>query len=259
MASNHNGLNEVRQKFNFGWIVPLFTRPARTTATIATQDKAVWLTPLLILSILVVLTVLIGAPIQRNIIQMGSAVPPDFQYYSPEMQEQFFAAQAKQTSPLFLYVFPLLSGLMKIWIPWFLLSILLYLSLTLTGSRAASTRSYNLVGWSMLPFATRMIVQILVMLFTKTVINSPGLSGFVDSGAAGIGAYFRGVLGYIDIYFIFHVVLLLLGSMPLSGLTRSKAWIATAVSILILLFLVGLPSLLSSALSGLNMSGGFYF
>jgi len=135
----------------------------------------------------------------------------------------------------------------------------MYLSLTLAGSRAGSMRSYNLVAWSMLPFAIRSLIQILAMLFSKTVVSSPGLSGFIDSGATGISAYFRGVLGFIDIYFVFYIILLLLGSVPLSGLSRSKAWIATAVSVLIVLLLMGIPSLLSSALSGLSLSGGFYF
>ncbi len=259
MALNQNGNNTKRQALHTGWIFPLFTRPARTTAAIVAQEKSVWLTPLLILTVLVLLAVVIGAPIKRNVIQMGSELPPDFQYYSPEMQEQFFTAQAKQTSPLFLYVFPLISGLLKIWVPWFLLSILMYLSLTLAGSRAGSIKSYNLVAWSMLPFALRSIVQLLAMLFSKTVVNAPGLSGFIDSEAAGISAYFRGILGFIDIYFIFHVVLLLIGSIPLSGLSRSKAWIATAVSVLIVLLLMAIPGLLSSALGGLSLGGGFYF
>ena len=237
----------------------MFTRPARTTTAIVAQGKAVWLTPLLILSVLVILSVAIGAPIKRNVIQMGSELPPDFQYYSPEMQEQYFAAQAKQTSPLFLYVFPLLSGLLKVWVPWFLLSILMYLSLTLAGSHAGSIKSYNLVAWSMLPLAIRTLVQILAMLFSKMVVSAPGLSGFIDSEAAGVGAYFRSILGFIDIYFIFQIILLLIGSVPLSGLSRSKAWIATAISVVIVLLLMAIPGLLASALGGLSLSGGFYF
>jgi hypothetical protein len=209
--------------------------------------------------VLTLLAVLIAAPIQRMQSQMGAELPPDFQYYSPEMQEQYYQAQANQTSPLFLYVFPLLSGWLKIWVPWFLLSIILYLSLTLAGSRASSTRSYNLVGWSMLPLAIRMLVQIGVMLFSRSLISAPGLAGFIDSEASGAGAYFRSLLGFIDIYFVFQVVLLILGAVQLSGLTRTKAVAATLISVLILLFLAAIPGLLSSALSGLNFQGGFYF
>jgi hypothetical protein len=259
VALNHNGTKSKKQTLNFKWVLPLFLRPVKTTGEIVAQEKPVWLTPLLILSVLALVVVLVAAPIQRMQSQMGAELPPDFQYYSPEMQDQYYQAQANQTSPLFLYVFPLLSGLMKIWVPWFLLSVILYLSLTLTGSRASSTRSYNLVGWSMLPFAIRMLVQIAVMLFSRSLLSAPGLAGFIDSEASGAGAYLRSLLAFIDIYFIFQVFLLIFGAIQLSGLTRTKAVVATLISVLILLFLSAIPGLLSSALSGLSLRGGFYF
>lgn len=259
MALNQNGSKTKKQALIFNWIIPLFIKPAKTTEEIGAQEKPVWLTPLLILSVLALLAVVIAAPVQRQVIQMGTNMPPDFQYYSPEQQDQFYQAQANQTSPLFLYVFPALSGLLKIWVPWFLLSIILYLALTLAGSRAGSTRSYNLVGWSMLPFAIRTLVQIGVMLFTRSMVSAQGLAGFIDSEATGGGAYFRSLLGFIDIYFIFQVILLMLGAVKLSGLTRTKAVVATLVSVIILLFLAAIPGLLSSALGGLSFTGGIYF
>lgn len=259
MASDQTNSSNKKLKLHPGWILPLFYRPARTTKEIVSQEKPVWLTPLLILSVLVILFTLVAAPIRRNAVQMGSEPPPDFQYYSPEQQEQYFAAQATTTSPMMLYIFPMLGGLIKTWLSWFLLSILLYLSLTLAGSRAGSMRSYNLVAWSMLPLALRFIVQAVAVLASKSLINAQGLSGFIDSEATGISAYLRGILGSLDIYFIFQVVLLLIGVIPLSGLSRTKAWVATAISIVILLLLLGVPSLISSALSGLSLSGGFYF
>jgi len=67
------------------------------------------------------------------------------------------------------------------------------------------------------------------------------------------------MLGYIDIYFIFQVVLLVLGAIQLSGLTKVKTILVTLGSVLILLFLVAIPGLLSSALSGLSLTRGFYF
>ncbi|MEL7591211.1 MAG: YIP1 family protein [Anaerolineaceae bacterium] len=244
---------------NFKWIPPLFLRPVKTIGEIVAQEKPVWLTPLLILSVLTLMVVLIAAPIQRTQSQMGAELPPDFQYYSPEMQDQYYQAQANQTSPLFLYVFPMLSGLLKIWVPWFLLSVILYLSLTLAGSRASSTRSYNLVSWSMLPIAIRMLVQIAVMLFSRSLVSAPGLAGFIESEASGAGAYFRSLLAFIDFYFLWQVFLLIVGAVQLSSLTRTKAVVATLISVVILLFLSAIPGLFSSALSGLSIRGGFYF
>ena len=259
MASIQYGSKTKRSSFHTKWIFPLFFKPARTMGEIVEQETRNWLTPLLILSVLVLIVVLIGAPIQRQAIQMGTNLPPDFQYYSPEQQNQYYQAQANQTSPLFLYVFPTLSGLLKVWLPWFLLSIILYLALTLSGSRANSTRFYNLVGWSMLPLALRYLVEIAVMLITKSQISAPGLAGFIDSAETGANAYFRSLLGFIDIYFVFQVVLLLIGTVKLSGITRTKTAIATLISVVILLLLEAIPGWLSSALSGINLSSGFFF
>jgi hypothetical protein len=259
MDVNQQDETQEKKSLNLKWVLPLFIRPRRTTNEIVTQEKSVWLTPLLILSILAVLYALIAAPVRRANIEIGANLPADFQYYTEEMQNQFYAAQEKQTSPLFLYVFPVLSGLLRFWVSWFILGILLYLSLTLAGSRAGSIKSYNLSAWSFLPFGVRYLVQILALLFSRTLVQNPGLSGFVSTDASGFISYLGQLLGFVDIYFIFQVILLLLGVIPLSGLSRGKAWTATAVSLLILVLLQAVPGFLSHALSGLSLNGYYFF
>lgn len=248
-----------KNALHFEWILPIFLKPAKTLQTITKQEKPVWLTPLLALSALMVIAVLVAGPIQRNIIQMGMNIPDNFQYFSAEQQAQFMSAQANRTSPLFLYVFPILTRVGGLWIAWFLLSSLLHLSLTLSGSRAANVRSYNLAGWSFLPLGVRTLVQIVAMLVSQSVISSPGLSGFISADAKGFAAFIGAFLGLIDIYFLWQIILLFLGSIPLSGLTKSKAWTATAISVFILLLLMSIPGFLAQALSGLSMSTPFYF
>lgn len=243
----------------FKWILPLFIKPKKTLSEIAGQEKNAWLTPLVIVSVLAIIAALIAAPIRREAIQMGTNLPPDFQYYSQEQQQQFYEAQATQTSPLFLYVFPILSGLFKLWISWFLISVLLYLTLTLLGSRAPSLKSFNLTAWTFLPFAVRYVVQILAMLFTHSQITNPGLSGFVSADATGVLAYLGALLGLIDIYFIFQIVLLFIAAVPLSGIKKTKAWTATGISIFILILIQALPGWISSLLSGLSVTRPFFF
>ena len=259
MTVNEQSSIHKRNGFKFGWILPLFLRPGKTTREIVEQEKAVWLTPLLVLSVLVIIMALIAAPIRREAIQMGTNLPADFQYYSPEQQQQFYTAQATQTSPLFLYIFPILSGLLKIWISWFLLGSLLHLSLTLAGSRARNIKSFNLAAWSFLPIAIRYLVQILAILFTRKMVNNPGLSGFVGADATGILAYAGGLIGLIDIYFIFQIILLFIGVIPLSGLTKAKAWTATTITLVILVLLLALPHFLSTLLGGLSLTRPFFF
>ncbi len=259
MTNGNQNHKKNGSPFIFTWILPLFLRPKKTTAEIAAQEKNVWLTPLVIVSALAIIAVLLSAPIRREAIQMGATLPPNFEYYSPDQQQQFYEAQATQTSPLFLYVFPILGGLLKLWISWFLLSVILYLVFTIFGSRASSLKSYNLVAWSFLPIALRYIVQILATLITHTQIANPGLSGFVSADVTGIAAYFRSLIGLIDVYFIFQIILLFLGAKPLSGLTKTKAWVATGISVFILMLLQAIPGVISSMLSNLTFTSMFYF
>lgn len=251
-------LQNKKQNRHFDWLLSLLIKPRSTLHAINEQQKNVWLTPLLVISVLSILLVLVAAPIRRNTIQMGLTTPPDFQYYSPEQQEQFYAAQATQTSPLFLYVFPVVFGLVSIWLSWFLLSSILHLVLTLTGSHAPSLRSYNLVGWAMLPLGVRSLVQIIGMLVMRSTINGAGLSGLLGSEVSGVAAYAAAFLGLVDIFFIWVCILLVVGVRDFSGLSKNKAVLATLGTILIFMLIFALPGFLKSILSNLSI-GQYYF
>jgi hypothetical protein len=243
------------KKFHFEWVLPVFIHPKKTIEKIIEQEKPVWLTPLVILSGLILLAGLIAGPIRRDAIVNGASMPADFQYYSTDQQSQFLSAQSTQSSSLFTVIFPIIGGLLGLWITWFLLSAILHMSLTLAGSRTKSLRFYNLVGWAMLPIAVRQIVQILAMLIGHSVVNHPGFSGFV-TGTGG-AAFLSGILGQIDVYFLWELALLYLGVHALSGLSPRKASGALAVSVLIVVLIAAVPKLISGMLSGLSL-GGFF-
>lgn len=250
--------NGEKKNFHFEWLGPLLIRPRKTITEIVRQEKSVWLTPLLVISILVLLAGLIASPIRKAEIVSGANLPENFQYYSTEQQTEFMNAQATQSSALFTLVFPVLGSLIGIWLSWFLLSSIFHLVLTLSGSRASNLHSYNLISWSMLPIGVRLILQISAMLVSHSVIHAAGLAGFIDSSAKGGLAFLYGLLGQIDLFFLWQIVLILLGVVPLSGLVKTKAWAATAISIAILMLLVAVPHILSASLSGLSMSGIYF-
>lgn len=252
-------LQSKKRNMHFEWIPLILIKPRSTILTINKEQKPVWLTPLLILSVLALLLVLVGAPIRRNTIQMGLTTPPDFQYYSAEQQTQFMNAQATQTSPIFLYMLPLLFGLASIWIAWFLLSSVLHLVLTLSGSHATSQKSFNLVSWTMLPLGVRTIVQVIAMLITRSTINGAGLSGLIGTDAQGILAYVGAILGLIDIYLLWQGILLIIGVRDFSNLSRGKAWGATLISLAIFLVIFALPGFLKSILSQLTLTQYYFF
>jgi hypothetical protein len=236
------------------WIFSILLHPRKTIQKILEQEKPVWLTPLLVLSVLVIIAGLIAWPIRRDAIINGATLPADFQYYSTEMQTQFLNAQATQSSALFTFIFPVLGSLVGIWLGWFLMSSILHMSHFISGSSAEKLGYFNLTAWAMTPLLLRQVIQILAMLFSRTAISATGLSGFITATGGG-SAYLAGILGQVDIYFIWQVILLLLGVVPLSGLTRTKSWTATAITLLIMVLLFALPHFLSSILSGFTTAG----
>jgi hypothetical protein len=259
MNSDVNAVvTDKKTDHHFDWLYKLIFKPRSTLNAINQQQRNAWLLPLLLLSLLAAIQVLVAAPIRRNMIQMGLTTPPDFQYYSAEQQAQFLNAQATQTSPLFLYVFPILFALVSIWLSWFLLSSILHLVLTLSGSHAPSLTSYNTVGWSMLPLGLRSLVQVVAMLVTHSTINGAGLSGLFATDVTGFAAYAAGFLGIIDFFFLWVCVLLGMGVRDFSRLSKNKVFFATTGSILIYMLLFALPGFLKAILSNLSF-GQYYF
>ena len=257
---NLDVIEERPRRVHFEWLLPTFFRPRRTLTAISEQSHAVWITPLLVLSVLAIVAVLAASPVRQLAAQMGSEIPPDFEWWSPEQQQQFMEAQANSSGPMFTIVFPALGAVLGLWVGWFLLGSILHLALTLAGSRSTNTAALNLAGWAMLPLALRMIVQTIAVLANKQLIAGQGLSGFIAADATGFLLYLRSMLGFVDIYFLWMVALLLTGAAIISGLRRGKAWLTVLATVLILLALQALPGFIGGQLDGLSGAGsGFFF
>lgn len=241
------------------WLAGMFIRPRRTLEALRAHEGAFWLVPLVVLSLVMLLSVLMSAPARQSQSQTPGELPPDFQYWLPEQQQQYLEAQAQRSNPLFTYVFPALAGLLGIWLPWLILSSLLHLVLTLAGSRANSSATFNLVAWCSLPLGLRFLVQGIAALATRQVIADPGLAGFIASDARGFALFLRAVLAQVDLYWLWMVFLLLLGVPGLSGLKRARAWGLTLMVVLVMLGLQALPGYFTAHLSNLMVTRPFLF
>jgi len=242
------------------WLFQMFYKPRATLSKVGAEDVSNKRTPLLFISIIVVLAVLIAAPVKTQQMQMGATLTEDFQWWSEEQQQQYLEAQANQASPIFMILFPALQGILGYLIFSMLMASILYLALTLGGSRAPRLKIGNLVAWAMVPFGLRELIKFFVVGSSKKLVENPGLSNLIDADAGGLSAYWRGILGSIDLYWLLFLVLLIIGAILISGLKKRKAIITTVIAVLIMLLLQGLPSLVSSFLGGLNAGGaGFYF
>lgn len=245
--------------FHFAWVLPLFWRPRRTLSEAADQNRATWITPLIVLTLLALLAVLVAAPIRQAAVANGpQSMPPDFQYWSPEQQQQYIQTLSAQSGPVFVYLFPALSSLIKIWVGWLLLGGVLHLVLTLAGSRSTLTLAFNLAGWASLPLALRSLVQVVSMLFTHQLIASPGLAGFAPAESAGLVSYLVAMLPIIDLYLLWMAALLLVGVRLQSGIGLGKVWGSVLVTLVVVLALQALPGFISGQLGSLSTGGRFF-
>lgn len=248
-----------KRDYHWGWVPRMFIKPRSTLAKVNKQEKSTRFAPMVILAVMVLLAVVVAAPIKRTNIETGATIPDNFQWWSEDQQQQYLQAQQNMTSPTFMYLFPALSSLAGYLLFWLICSSLLYLSLTLAGSRTANQKVSDLIAWAMLPFALRELVKVIVILSSKQLVDDPGLSYLVASDATGLLAWLRGILGQVDAYALLFVIFLYMGAVSLSGLKAKKAVLATTVTLIIMLVLVGLPSVISAAFSGFSGTSYGYF
>jgi hypothetical protein len=250
---------ESRKRFHFEWVFPALFHPRPTFEKIAAQAGSVWFTPLLILTLAAVGLVLAAGPVKQQIIMSTPPeLPPDFQYYSPEMQAQFMQAQAATQSPVFIYVMPALATVFRVWAGWLLVGGLLHLVLTLLGGRGATSAAMNLVAWSSLPFALRDLVRIVSLLLTKQLIENPGISGFASSGEGFLPAFLAAFLSQVDIYLIWHLILLSIGVRVASGLKTGKVVLGVALVIFLVVLVYAALNALITSLGGMTIVRPFF-
>jgi hypothetical protein len=248
------------RRYILDWIAGVFVRPRKTFADIAGKAKGTWLTPLLLLSITEIAAVLVAGPIKIAIAQMqGPNLPPDYQYFTPEDQERFLQAAQATQGPVFIYVFPSILALGRVWFGWLLVGGMLHLFLTMLGGRGNTGTTMNLVAWGGLPFAIRDLVRIISMLVTHQIINHPGVTGFAPAGDSGMSIFLNKLFAYFDFYLLWHIILLVVGVRVATGLGLSKTWTGTLITFVIVLSLQALIGYLASLLGGLTVVRPFLF
>jgi hypothetical protein len=251
---------EKNKRFYLGWVVEVFFHPRIAFQRIASSTSAVWLTPLLILSSLVLINSLAIGRIKNQAAIMGEITyPPDYQYYTPEQQAQSTQAIQSTQGIVFVYVLPAITALLGVWIGWLILGGILHLVTTLLGGRGSTTTSMNIVAWGSLPFAVRAIVQIVYLLISNHLISNPGLSGFGPTDNSGWLLYFGQVLRIIDIYLLWQIILLIIGVRSSTALTVLKSTGGVILSITIILAIQAGIYSLASLLGNLTITRPFIF
>lgn len=245
-----NGESRPASQLNFSRLFTVLFQPRPVFESIASAAKPVWRMPMLVWSLTTILVVLLGGWMQSRAAQTGEiTLPPDWQYWSTDMQENFMQAQQTTQSPMLVYVLPVVGTLIGLWFGWLILAGMLHLGSTLLGGRGAMAGALNIVAWSAAPLIVRDVLRAVFILAVGHPIQSAGLSGFVEG--AGMVAQ---LLARLDLFLFWNIVLLVIGLRVVDSLPRSKAVIGVVLVVaIILLAQAGLSTLgagLGSAMQG---------
>jgi hypothetical protein len=247
-------------RIQLGLTSKIIFRPKHAYQTIAEQPRNSWLTPMLIISIVAVISLITAGWLKQQAALMGNInLPPDFEYYTPEQQAQFTQATQATQGVAFVYVLPVIGSLLGIWLGWLLVGGLLHFSTTLFGGRGDTATSMNIVAWSSLPFAIRDIVRIIFMIVGRKLIENPGLSGFTPVSESGWVIFLGVVLGFVDLYLIWHIILLIIGVKTTSGLPIGKTIGSVLITMILIIGLQSGAKYLVSTLDSLSITRPFFF
>jgi len=242
------------RRFDLPRAQAILFRPRQGFQEMASESRATWLTPMLLLSISAILVVVVAGYLKSRAAMMGEVtLPPDWQFWTPEMQNNYMQAQQATQGPVFNYVMPMVGSLTALWVGWLLLAAVLHFGSTLLGGRGSMQSALNIVAWASLPFAVRNFLRIIFMLVAGHAIGSPGLSGFTTT--PGLVAQ---LLTRLDLFMIWQVVLLVIGYAVSDGLPRAKAVAGVVVVMLLVLFAQAGLGALTSNFGGLAVQRPFF-
>jgi hypothetical protein len=247
-------LAEPPRRLHFGWLFPAFFKPRSTFNKIALYEYGAWLTPILLITVIALARVLIAGPLELAARQAASpTLPAGFENMPPDQQQQILDSQAQAQSlingPIFIYVFPAVLAVLGTWLGWLVTFGLLHLILTLLGGRGSTRSTMNIVAWAGLPYLIRDLVRIGYMVVMQKTILAPGLSGFAPADGM-LGPFLGALLGQIDIYLFWYILLIILGVTVSDKLSGIKAVGGVLFTIFFLMALQAIPALIGALIMG---------
>lgn len=240
----------MKHRFDAKWLYQWMIKPRSTLIAILEKDRSVWLIPLLILTLLVVIEALVYSQLRMTAMANNIRNLDFMKTISAEEQAFQFLLIGPPVRPLYVFVTPFLYSAGRLWIAWYLISVVMNLILTVTGAKSSQTMTKNLVAWTLLPLGLRYLIQIVSMLITQTAITTRGLSFLVPVPLefSYLNLFLQSLLGSVDIFFLWTAALMIMAvGVGFSFLNKGKAIAIGLLIVVITLLLMALSGFLIAA------------
>lgn len=273
-------VTNTNKRFHFEFLLPLLFRPRPTFPSVA-QKRATWLTPLLVISLLTIARVMLAAPPAAPAMPIEEP-PPGMQVAPGKGQDlqgkdillsespqkgggggegEFPPPDGSSGGSRWSNLIPAAAATLGIWASWFLLSVLLYVGMVVSGSNNSFTETLNLTAWASLPLALRQVVMLVAALAAPSLgANPTGLSALSASFSGPLGMFLAAFLKPIDIYLVWQTILIVVGLRQVSPLPLGRVLGITLIALTLYLLLAAMPGFFTAIFAQLTapVPTGYY-
>lgn len=239
----------------FGWI----DQPKKTLRYVMKEPRwPVWLAPALMIFVTLIIVAVVSAPLlsQVSLQEAEAQMEAQMGSLSGEQGEQVRRSLDIFTSPLFLAATAIIFGILGLILTWLFRGAVLFFISYLLGTDNRYIQMVTLVLWTWLPFALRDLVQAIYVALNGQLAVHRGLSFLVATSdqAHGAGNLLYGILSQIDVFLVWHLVLVAIGLAVSTRSTTTKTAVGT-ISYWAVTALVGLAPTLLGMLVGTSFMG----
>ncbi len=245
-----------------GSLIGMIIRPKRTFQALSQRTRTGWWVPALLTIVVLVATTYTYASAFAHVMYQQQL---DLYEQTPEENRGFMPEPEFRMTPAISLVIRGGGETLSTLVTWLAWAGALTLAASLLGAPSLSFgRALAWFAWSSVPIVVRGIVQSVYMAVTKTPIYNAGLSGLIvdqtpppmvmgpqrrmpaipTQGEVALAS----VLGHIDLFTIWHMLLLVTALIVCARWRRGRAWM-TVIGIALLMVALG---------GGLAMLGGSF-
>ncbi|MBN1122787.1 MAG: YIP1 family protein [Anaerolineae bacterium] len=208
----------------FGTLIGVLFRPRATFAAMRDAERGYWWVVLVLGIISLVLVTVAVVPIEAKLTQDVLAAQQEGVQLSAEEQAQMEQTQAIFSSQAMLGALGIVGGIVTMLIGFGARSGLLFLFGLAFGARVEFKQVWRMGVWTMLPGVVRNIASAIAV-FVTGELPAAGLSAIYVSNTevAEASAALVAILGKIDIYIFWSLVLVGMGMVATSKMSKVKA------------------------------------
>jgi len=209
----------------------IIDKPQATFASLLAFPRLKWLFPASLSVVILLVSVWVTAPYSSELAQEVAERQWQSMGLTPEQINEFRDQAEQFISPLFIGLQGSIIGAIGMVVVWLIMATLFYFVSIITGAEPTFGGVFLVVTWSYLPLTLRSLIQTIYIAVTGSFPVYPGLAALQVSGDPlkdGSNPLVA-LLGFIDPFWIWHIVLLVIGLAVAARFSNLKAFMIVLI------------------------------